>query len=248
MIKVLDKTFAILEKLVLTSPAPCRIGELAQTFGINNATCSRILKQLVETGYAVQLSRLEGYAAGPRAWTFASRVQYKEKLIRTADPVIRRTAAKLEASVLLAERSGEDRYILLHHNRCKKLKIVLDKLSFHDLFETATGLLLTACAPEAEQKKLIQCYGKEAFKLFPPGTHLHTELASIREKEHCVFENQNQGIAAFPVRQNHEVIAVLGASVLLEDFTEPFRSSFIAEIELAARQISQSLSTLNTIG
>ena len=72
MIKVLDKTFLILEKLALQSPRPCRIGELAEEFGLNNATCARILKELVEAGYAIHLSRLTGYTVGPRSWTVAS--------------------------------------------------------------------------------------------------------------------------------------------------------------------------------
>ncbi len=248
MIKVLDKTFSILEKLAVASPLPCRIGELAEEFGINNATCSRILKELVAAGYAVRVSRLEGYAAGPRAWTFAAQVRYRERLIRAADPVIRKTSEELGASVLLAERAGEERYILLHHNGCRKLDIVLDRLSFHDLFETATGLLLTAFAPEREQRELLECYGDSAFRLFPPGTDLITELASIRREEQCVFRNRNQGIIAFPVRRNRAVAAVLGASVAIEEFTDSNRDRLTAGIERAAKQISQSLSTLNTIG
>lgn len=173
MIKVLDKTFAILEKLALASPHPCRIGELAKQFGINTATCSRILKELVEAGYAIRVSRLEGYAAGPRAWTFASQVRYRERLIGIADPVIRRTASALEASVLLAERNGKERYILLHHNGCRKLDIVLGQLSFHDLFKTATGLLLTAFAPEKEQKELLESYEGKTSRLFPPRHRPH---------------------------------------------------------------------------
>lgn len=248
MIKVLDKTFAILEKLALASPHPCRIGELAKQFDINTATCSRILKELVEAGYAIRVSRLEGYAAGPRAWTFASQVRYRERLIGIADPVIRRTASALEASVLLAERNGKERYILLHHNGCRKLDIVLGQLSFHDLFKTATGLLLTAFAPEKEQKELLESYEVKTSRLFPPGTDLIAELATIRREERCVFRNRDQGIIAFPIRRNRAVVAVLGASVALEDFTEPFRSRLIDGVERAARQISQSLSTLNTIG
>ena len=248
MIKVLDKTFAILEKLVLESPRPCRIGKLAEEFKLNNATCTRILKELVEAGYAMRISRQQGYAAGPRAWTFASQVRYREKLIRAAEPVIRRAAAELEASVLLAERRGEERYILLHHNGCRKLDIVLGKLSFHDLFDTATGVLLTAFAPEEEHKRAVEHYwGKECGLLDPAGDPI-AQLSEIRHRGRCIFQRPDQGIIAFPIRQNREVTAVLGASVAAEDFVEPYRSRLIAGIDRAARQISQSISTIQTAG
>ena len=88
----------------------------------------------------------------------------------------------------------------------------------------------------------------EILRQRPPGTDLIAELATIRREERCVFRNRDQGIIAFPIRRNRAVVAVLGASVALEDFTEPFRSRLIDGVERAARQISQSLSTLNTIG
>ena len=80
MIKVLSKTLAVLEALAIASPYPRRISELAEEFGINAATCARILRELVDAGYAVQISRQDGYAAGPRAWTFACQIRYRERL------------------------------------------------------------------------------------------------------------------------------------------------------------------------
>ncbi|WP_294483032.1 helix-turn-helix domain-containing protein [uncultured Victivallis sp.] len=248
MIKVLDKTFLILEKLALQSPRPCRIGELAEEFGLNNATCARILKELVEAGYAIHLSRLTGYTVGPRSWTFASQVRYREKLIEAAEPVIRQAASELEASVLLAERQGMERYILLHHNGCRKLDIVLGKLSFHDLFDTATGLLLTAFAPEKEQKMLVEHYWGKECNLLDPAGDPSAQLSELKSTGHCIFEKTDQGIIAWPIRQNREVTAVLGASVAVGDFVEPYRSRLIAAISRAAQQISQTISTIQTAG
>ena len=248
MIKVLDKTFAILEKLALESPRPCRIGELAEEFEINNATCARIMKELVEARYAIRISRQEGYAAGPRAWTFASQIRYREKLICAADPVIRRTAAEFEASVLLAERQGTERYILLHCNRCPKLDIVLGKLAFHDLFTTATGLLLTAFAPGDEQETIIEHYRPDGFGLLPADKDPSACLAEIRQEGYCAFRKTDQGIIAFPIRRNQAVTAVLGASIAVEDFIEPFQSRLIEGVSRAARQISQTISTIQTAG
>ena len=48
---VIDKTFAILEQIVISSPAPMLPTQLADELGLNRATCSRLLKQLMEMGY-----------------------------------------------------------------------------------------------------------------------------------------------------------------------------------------------------
>lgn len=247
MIKVLTKTMAVLEALAIASPYPRRISELAEEFGINAATCARILKELVDAGYAVQISRQDGYAAGPRAWTFAQQIRYRERLIHAAAPIVERTAHELEASVLLTERQGAERYILLHENRCRKLDIQLDQLSYRDLFRTATGLMLTACAPADEQEALIAAYPGETALLLEE-SRLREQLAEIRRARRCFFRKDDQGIAAFPVFRNRTPVAVLGGSVAVEDFVDPYRETFLDGLRRAAETISKSISIINTIG
>ena len=247
MIKVLTKTMAVLEALAIASPYPRRISELAEEFGINAATCARILKELVDAGYAVQISRQDGYAAGPRAWTFAQQIRYRERLIHAAAPIVEQTAREMEASVLLTERQDTERYILLHENCCRKLDIHLEQLSYHDLFCTATGLMLTACAPADEQEKLIAAYSGEPAPLLEE-PHLREQLSAIRRARQCFFRKDDQGIAAFPVFRNRTPVAVLGGSVAVEDFIDPCRETFLAGLRRAAETISKSISITNTIG
>lgn len=247
MIKVLSKTLAVLEALAIASPYPRRISELAEEFGINTATCARILRELVDAGYAVQISRQDGYAAGPRAWTFACQIRYRERLIHAAAPIIEQTAQEMEASVLLTERQGTERYILLHENCCRKLDIQLEQLSYRDLFSTATGLMLTACAPAEEQEELIAAYPGETGLLLEE-SHLREQLNAIRRARECSFRKNDQGIAACPIFRNRTPVAVLGGSVAVEDFVDPYRKKFLAALRHAAEIISKSISITNTIG
>ena len=69
MIKVLDKSFAILEEIIAATPQPLGPLALAKKLGLNRTTCSRILRMLLDAGYIVQISRQAGYAAGPRIVT-----------------------------------------------------------------------------------------------------------------------------------------------------------------------------------
>ncbi len=247
MIKVLDKTFSILETVIIASPRPVRISELGAELQINSATCARILKELTDAGYLIKVSRGEGYSAGPRALALAQQVSYREKLLRAARPILRKCAEQQQASILLAERRGCVRYILLHINRCEKLDIHLKELAFHDLLLTATGIVLTAYAPAAEQQKILQFYRDTPAPLIPPD---RAALEAIRCNGGAVFDKRSagQGIVAFPIFENHKFLATIGGSIAAGDFTASRRKEFAAAVQSAARAISQAISNITTIG
>lgn len=251
MIKVLDKAFALLEMVVMNGPEPQRASELAAACGVNPATCSRILKELTQAGYLHQVSRQQGYAAGPRAWVAAQNTRYRPGLIAAARPVVETLAAKLEASVLLAERVGDERYILLHVNRCPKLRIKLTRASYHDLFDTATGLVLAAWLEPAERDAAIARYGDaEVYKLLPDCGDIRRVLAEIRENEVWTFDRfrTDQGILAVPVFRNDAMIAALGASTAVEDFHGEYKERMIAELRAGARDLGRELSVVRVSG
>jgi len=85
MIKVLDKAFGILELLVIASPDSVKPGAIAAALNINNASCSRILKDLSEAGYVEKISREAGYTVGPRAFTLSKQLDYNTELIKAAE-------------------------------------------------------------------------------------------------------------------------------------------------------------------
>ena len=84
MIKVLDKTFGILEAIVRATPHPMGPMALAEALELNRATCSRILKMLLESGYIVQVSRQAGYVAGPRILTLSNMAMFQSALLKKA--------------------------------------------------------------------------------------------------------------------------------------------------------------------
>ena len=229
MIKVLDKTFSILETVIIASPRPVRISELVAELQINSATCARILKELTDAGYLIKVSRGEGYSAGPRALALAQQVSYREKLLRAARPILRKCAEQQQASILLAERRGCVRYILLHINRCEKLDI---RLKY---------------APAAEQQKILQFYRDTPAPLIPPD---RAALEAIRCNGGAVFDKRSagQGIVAFPIFENHKFLATVGGSIAAGDFTASRRKEFAAAVQSAARAISQAVSNITTIG
>ena len=99
MIKVLDKTFGILEEIIKATPHPMGPMALAEALELNRATCSRILKMLLDSGYIIQVSRQAGYVAGPRILTLNNMAMFQSKLMKKALPVIDRAAEAVQDSV-----------------------------------------------------------------------------------------------------------------------------------------------------
>lgn len=249
MIKVLDKTFAILEAIVLNSPRPMRISVLAERFGINNGTCARIIRDLADAGYVIQVSRQEGYAAGPRALAFGNAVNYRPVLLDAARPVMETTAREFSASVLLAERQGNLRYVLLHCNESPRLAIRLASLAFDDLFDTATGLILAAFAPDAEWDGLFAGYSGKSSTLLDSERGIRGQLTEIRRTGRAVFVDpkRGQGIAAFPVFRNDGFAAALGGSIPADEFEER-GAAFLEGLSRTAEEIGRSVSIIHTTG
>ena len=59
-IKVLNKTFDLLELVREYSPQPVLPGEAAEVLNMPRSTCVRLLKLLTEKGYLEQLSPRKG--------------------------------------------------------------------------------------------------------------------------------------------------------------------------------------------
>lgn len=251
MIKVLEKTFDILEEIVISSPHPMRVSELAECFGINQGTCTRILKQLLDAGYLMQVSRQHGYTVGPRALTFAKQVSYKKELLTAAELIMENVASELKASVLLCERIGLERYILVHKMYCRKLNIVLKHLSEHDIFSTATGLILAAYASPGDREILMREYKNNLKDLLPAKQSTREALKEIHDNGVFVSERHDseQGIMACPVFRNGKMIATLGASVEIEYFMDKaYRKKFIEKIKRSAGDLSKTISYINIAG
>ena len=114
---VIDKTFAILELIAATVPEPMLPGRLAKELKINRTTCSRLLKQLMDMGYLIKVSRQQGYIPGPKFLTMHNLVRFQDNYLKIATPVIDRCAEELKASILTAQIYSGERYILYHQNR-----------------------------------------------------------------------------------------------------------------------------------
>lgn len=254
MIKVLTKTLAILEEVVLASPNPVSLGKLAETVDINKATCSRIIGDLVAAGYLMQVSRLEGYAIGPRSYAFSQHVSYKEDILTEARPIVKACAESIGKSVLMAEMVNLKRYILCHYNYNSAMNVNIDKLSFDDLYETATGTMLLAYASKEDIEAVVERDSLPSgpfWESVKTRADLNMFLQNIREKACFVYSGprpNNLAIAAFPVFKDGSFIATIGVSSPNNEFHGKHKEQVISEVKSAAEKISVAISHLGSIG
>ena len=253
MTQVLDKAFSILELLTIASPSAVKPGEVATLLNINNATCSRILKDLSNAGYVEKISREAGYAIGPRAFTFSKQVYYNTDLINTAEPHIEECARKLGVSVILAELKNNQRYILSHHNYYRNSKIKTNKFSYTDLFQTATGVLLLAYASMAERENAVKQYGLPTINIFAEvsdNSGFHKLLDKIKNKSYAYYDKKENDISiyAVPVFKGEKMVAALGVTFIGVLAQDENKKSILEEVNRTAKKINKALSPINDIG
>ncbi|OQA81873.1 MAG: Pectin degradation repressor protein KdgR [Lentisphaerae bacterium ADurb.Bin242] len=251
MIKVMDKTFAILEEIVISSPEPLPPLELSRRLRLNRATCSRLLKLLLDSGYILQVSRQKGYVPGPKILTLSNMAAFRKNLLAVARPVIDRCAEALQNSVQIAQLYNGKRYILYYRNCNPRRVIRLDRLSFDDLFFTATGLMLVAHREPGERMELfrrLKAEGKPFFEEFKNGKTIQKKLDSICGSEFFECRKGIQWIYAFPVFENGVFTATLGVSIPFSEYNDSYRRKIVKLMKEASREISLGVSTLHSIG
>ncbi len=253
MIKVLEKTLGILELVAVSSPRPLPPGRIAEKLELNRPTCSRILRDLCDAGYLRQISRMEGYTLGPRARSFADQVDYHEAFLEKARPKLELLARNLSQSVLLAERLDSSRYILYHRNCNSSLNIELNQLSWNDLFNTATGMILLSACPPETQEELYQQYRKNNWEIFEDLDSCEKALNRLAKTgEEALFIREKyqtlQWIAAVPVFRNGKISAALGVSAPHTEITQTGAEIIVREMRRTADLLTTDLSRVRSIG
>lgn len=250
MIKVLDKSFAILEEIIASTPQPLGPLALAKKLGLNRTTCSRILRMLLEAGYIVQVSRQAGYAAGPRIVTLNNMAQYQSRLLTRAIPVVDQLAETVGDSVLISQVCRGKRYVLYHRNCNPAREVRLDRPAYDDLYSTATGVVEMAHLPREEALSLYDAAPPENDRLpeFRTREAAADALANIRKQGGYHVVCHRQGILAVPLFANRRYLAALGCSMPESSYTPEHAQNVWDLLRHAASELSDALSVTNTTG
>lgn len=246
MIKVVAKTLAIIEVIAERPEEETSVSVIAERAGVNKATATRILKDLLEAGYVSQASTRKGYTLGPMAYHLASRGTFRRDVVEAAQPVVAECAKRIGESVLVACLQSGRRYILCHENGNPELEITVDQSWYDDLYQTATGRLLLAHAPKEEVLKYVARRGLPSAREWDgidSEKSLLKRLDALRNDGMVVSESPNGGlvIMAFPIVRKGAVEAALGISIPTGSFKAKGRERIVSAGKDAADRISESL-------
>ena len=253
MIKVLEKSIGVIEMLAIASPDPIRSGEIAETLGINKATCSRILKYLCAIGYAEHISRSNGYRISVRAYVLGQQSVFQQPLIEAGNRECSQSADNLGASVILTVMRARKRYIVCHSDKHNRAKIVLKRVAYTDFFDTVTGAMLLAFASRKDRdicRKQYQDQPGELFQNITTDKSYHQFLDQIRSERFLCFERQIQRttIFAVPILSGDRCVAALGATLADYAVTTEQQKQVRKELDVCAARITAALNPTISVG
>lgn len=253
MTKVALKIFAMIEFIGARNGQGVLPNDLVKALGINQATCIRILKDLVQMGYLDQISRQHGYVLGPMAHWLSRHSFYRKDLLEVAEPLVKGLAQSEGQSVLLATLHEGRRFILCHHNHNPLVNPEVDGPWFDDLCFTATGQILLAHAPVDLQKALLKKGGVPKlgpWKGFAGFAPFEKEFDRIRQKGHVSMELDHTGlfIVAYPIWRAGSVEAAVGMSVPREEARGTKGNHFIEVLGACAARINQERRQVGAVG
>ncbi len=159
VIKVLEKVFSILEYVVSKQGRPVLPAEIVQALKINQTTCIRLLKDLVENGYLSQVSRTRGYVPGPTAVWIGKVSIFQSELYKISQPILADASLRDNISMLVAVRHEKYRVLICGSNSQRGVQLNMALPRFPDLFCSATGIMLLAHTSSEELSRVIREVG-----------------------------------------------------------------------------------------
>ena len=241
-------------EVLIESPIPISLSEIAEATGLENNTVIRLLRGLMETGYVIRHLGTKRYSPGPRA-LFPMRLYHPMNELR------RQVHPRLST---MRERHGETTslVIFLGHTR-----LLVDSVQGHEflgpyyndpwmsapLHGSATGLLLLLAVGDQDRRRLL---GPEPYEARTPKTitdaaALERELAATRERGYAVvYDTTFVGVTAVgaPIRARERIIGCLVVAVSSSRIDAPRVASIGADLVEAANLLTYGAPALDTVG
>jgi len=182
---VLRRASDVIDLLGANPAATFGVHEVARAVGLPPASCHRILRELVDLGWADQPGPRKAYRIGPRVWAMTRARGYRPGLMaRVRDPA-RRLAERIGRPVLIAVLRGTVRQTLWEYRPDGVADPARQFRESPDLYRTSGGRLLLALADRRRRDAIVDAYGLPDPQAWPgivSRGELEHELAAIRRR------------------------------------------------------------------
>ncbi len=213
MIKVINKALNILELLASEQDREFKLGEIADTLGMDHGTCANILKTLLLRGYAMKEGPRQGYKFGYMPYKITNSNINNEELTTIARDEIDRLANRLNESVILSCIKNDKRIVLYYATPDNvQIKNIEKKI-----YPANTGRVIIANYPPAIMEKCLIRLGlpskyewPEIYESENPKGELINRLTAIKLAGYSIHHDSNGlvGVAAPLFKERHIVGSV----------------------------------------
>ena len=237
MIKVLHKAFEIIQ-CISESGGAMLPSNIADAIGINQATCVRILRDLIDLGYLEQLGPRQGYCLSMQGWAVFSRNPMIERLLAEGSPLISQYAQDTQQCFFLSTINNLRRYTIFFRNCHPHFHLVPQKVAYDDCHITAAGQLLLAMGDENERKRYLeQCPADVDRKA------LSKCFSSIQKQGYAIIYRKDEfhAVAAYPVYMFGKPVAAASVCMVGDNMKKSEEQKLLKSCQSCAKDLSVRL-------
>ncbi len=221
-IEPVRRSFAILE--ALSRRPQGTIAALADETGLPRPTVARLLKTLIELGYATQVSRLVGYRLTDRVLGLAQGIRFIDHFVDTAAPHMHRFTREHGWPLYLAAMSH--RALIIRYSTAAESPMAFEPLALRrhsPILSGAVGRVWLAFCSDEERRTTLRDLGVRNDQ------RLAAALANIRRDGHAF------AVTSRPGRLQGIAVPIRGRDRILGCASMRFTRSAMSDVEAGAR-------------
>ena len=240
MIQVIERVEKILVYLSENRKREIPLSEIADTLGMNRATCANILKTMKDLGFVEQNSYRKGYILGDKVYTIAGADNDPDRLKTLLKPLIDSLCKEVNENVMLTVIRNDQRYHIYNAeaNHALQAKVIYQM----GVWQATTAKVIIAQYSNDKLKDFIKLAGMPGKDW--PEIHSRQELfdalAEIRKHRCFTVINDHFACMAAPIFKNGKVVASIGyylPDIRLNDTTKPLLEAKLLEAAEKADRI-----------
>jgi DNA-binding IclR family transcriptional regulator len=246
MIQVLNRAFDILEFVSREREKEFRLGEIADSLGLNHGTCANIIKTMISREFIEQVGKRGGYKLGSKAYYLTGNFPFNKELLGISVELMKNLSVKLNEGIILAAVQNNNR-ILLHEERSNhELQVVNRKVK--EIYKTSTGRMILACMSKVDQDIFIRKYGlphEDDWPEIADEDDFYNELNKIKKRQMSLHIAKSDIVGvAMPIYFKDTIIASLGIYLPETRFTKEMQERIFTELQITAELIMKGLDSL----
>jgi len=215
-IKVLNKTFSILEVLLQQGSA-MNMTEISEKLGLYPSTTHRILDTLKHWGYVEQDPHTQKYQLGLKALELGMAKLHQMNLAREATPYLKELVNQFNETVHLGILEEEEVLYLLKEESSQTIRMHSWVGKRAPLHCTALGKVLLAHLSVEERKKILgeKVLSRHTENTITDKRKLEKELSKVREQGFALDREENEKdvwCIAAPIK-NHQGKVIAAVSI-----------------------------------